>query len=162
MHPDVQTLVNAFAALTVPINWKTEKSPYVNVKFFNAKTNQVATTVRMMIDSGASATSIGGQYAKAIGVNIRNSKFPPLVLTSLETQQNAYTHRLKMQIGNLAPIVENVNVVDGVSSKNLIGWNVLSKVRLEIFGGIQNPQARYTELAMAAMGNAGAYFRSRV
>lgn len=162
MHPDVQTLVHAFAAITIPINWKTEKLPYVNVNIYNVKTNKVGATVRMLVDTGSSSTNIGGQYIKPLGVDLKKTKHPRAALVSLGRQQDAYRHPLKLQIGNLSPIVANVFVRDGPSTDNILGWDVLGKARLEIFGGYNNPTVRYSELATAAMGQAGAYFRSRI
>jgi len=114
----------------------------------------------MLIDSGASSTSLGGQYIKPLGIDLLKSKVKA-ALISLGRQQDAYQHKLKMQLGNLTPITVGVFVREGPSDDNIIGWDVLNKAKIELFGGWTKPQLRYTELAQAAMGNAGAYFRSR-
>lgn len=157
-------LAQAFAALNIPINWQTEKLAYADVKFYNTKTDKVGATIRMLVDTGASATTIGSEYAKPLGIDLTKTS-SVIELFGLATKATSYGHNIKIQVGNLKPITAQVFLREkkGVGTiPNVIGWNVLNKYKLEVFGGFQKPQLRYSELAVAAMGNAGAYFRSRI
>jgi hypothetical protein len=133
---------------------------YTNVKITNPKTDK-SVTVLMLADTGAENSQVDGTtYAEPLGIEL--TKGQPATSTTSVGTVTSYLHRVTIQIGGLKPIT---NVPMYFTSKkpspyfNNLGWNgALEKLQINVTPN----KLTYSDLAVAAMGNAGAYFRSRV
>lgn len=149
----------SYAALTVALD-KELTLPYVTVSLING--SKKVTIPRVMVDTGAIQTILSSKYAKELGID--TSKGIKGQTISVTESCNSYTVFVDLQVSNLS-VLRNVKVtfVDEPCQKELLGWyGILQKVKLEVYGGIKTPKLTYSELAQAAMANAGAYFRSRI
>ena len=159
-------LAQSFAAITVPLvpMGKGDPRPHLNVKLFNVKTDKPTVSLSMLVDTGATNSILGGQHAKPLGIDdIKKSKKPAATTIGLGSQNVSYEHEIKIQIGGLSPVTVPFYVRETPSEDNFLGWRgLLHKAKLEVFTQAQKPQFRYTEQAVAALGNAQAYFRSRI
>jgi hypothetical protein len=154
--------VNALAAMTVPMD-KTSGVPFIPVKIFNVKTDKIGATVNMMVDTGAMNSNLSFEYVKPLGIDLTSS-LEKAQSSSFNKSWTSYKHYFKIQVGGLKPMTSvPMFVADTKLDFSLLGWRgVLQRVKLEVFGGLSTPQLKYEELAVAALGRAGAYFRSRI
>lgn len=162
-----KNVAQAFASITVPLNWSGKPGedvrPYLPVKLYNVKTDKPAVNLNMLVDTGASNTIIGGQHAKPLGIdNLKKSKITA-VMAGIGQQSTTYQHNIKIQIGSLTPVTVPIYLRENTSELSLLGWkDVLDKAKLEVLSSVEKKQFRYTEQAVAALGSAQAYFRSRI
>jgi hypothetical protein len=151
-----QRFVQALASFSVPVLGKIF---YTNVKITNPA-NSKSVTVPMLVDTGAANSRLDGtRYATALGLKIENGPSYTTEGVSITSKEISYRHMLQVQIGNLKPITGPVFVTTTKPLFNNLGWNgILEKYQVMV----QPTKLTYTELAQAALGNAQAYFRSRV
>ena len=116
----------------------------------------------MLADTGALYSNIDGEtYAAPLGLDLKGVSTAGTSTTVYGTV-NSYQHLVNMQIGTLKPFT---NVPVYFTEKrpypyyNNLGWiGALEKLQLNVTPN----KLTYSELAVAAMGNAQAYFRSRI
>lgn len=154
----------SFASITIPLPWpQGDPRPFLPVKLFNVKTNQPAVNIKMLVDTGAANTIIGGQHAKPLGIDNLKKSNVSAEMAGVGQKSTAYQHNIKIQIGNLTPITVPVFVRDHTSEDNFLGWQgLLEKAKLEVLSSVEKKQFRYTEQAVAALGSAQSHFRSRI
>lgn len=152
-------LAQSYAALTVAFD-KASFVPYVPITL--VKNGKTVSIPRMMVDTGASATFVNASYAKTLGIDLKKGIAGQVV--AISERCPSYTHIVDLRVGNLS-LLRNVQVtfVEKPCDKALLGWQgILQKAKLEVYGGMNTPKLTYSELAVAAMANSSAYFRSRI
>ena len=149
--------VRSFASFSSPLSGRVF---YTSVKVTNPKNNKTV-TITMLADTGALNSQIDGEtYATPLGLDITTGE--QSTSTTTAGSITSYKHFMTMQIASLKPFT-NVPVYFTAKKPkpyfNNIGWiGALEKLQLNVTPN----KLTYSELAVAAMGNAGAYFRSRI
>lgn len=153
------TFSYAYASFSSPLSGRVF---YVNVKVINPKNNKSVTVNNMLADTGALNSQIDGEtYAAPLGLDITTGV--PSTSTTVNGTITSYRHNnMTIQIASLKPLT---NVPIYFTEKrpkpyfNNLGWTgALERLQLNVTPS----RLTYSELAVAAMGNAGAYFRSRI
>lgn len=148
---------NTYASFASPLSGRVF---YVNVKVTNPKNNK-SVNINMLADTGAQNSQIDGEtYGPPLGVNV-TSGVPSTSLTS-SGSASSYKHYMNLQITGLKPFINAPVYFTAKRPKpyyNNLGWTgALEKLQLNVTPN----KLTYSELAVAAMANAQAYFRSRI
>lgn len=150
-------LVSSYASFSSPLSGRVF---YTSVKVTNPKNNK-SVTITMLADTGALNSQIDGEtYGPPLGVNVASGV--PSTSTTTAGTITSYKHYMTMQIASLQPFT-NVPVYFTAKKPspyfNNLGWiGALEKLQLNVTPN----KLTYSELAQAALGNAQAYFRSRI
>jgi aspartyl protease family protein len=84
-------------------------------------------TVRFLIDSGATTTSINGKTARRAGIEPRRG-LPVLVQTANGTVQVQRGRADRMEVGSISRENVTVHISDGFGETNVLGMNFLSSL----------------------------------
>jgi len=146
----------SYASFTVPL---VGKLFFTDVKFTNPKNNKSVTVKNMLADTGAQYTLLDGTtYAKPLGLDIK-SGIGPQQSVSNERTVTSYGHFLKVQVGELQPVLATVFVTLQKPWFNNLGWlGVLNKYRLQV----EPRKLTYSDMVQSAMANAQGYWRNRI
>ena len=83
-------------------------------------------SVRFLVDSGATTTSINGRTARRAGIEPRRGGLPVLVQTANGTIQVQRGRAERLQVGGIRREDLAVHISDGFGETNVLGMNFLS------------------------------------
>ncbi len=86
-------------------------------------------TIRMLVDSGATVTSISSQTAQRVGVEVDRSGFPVVTSTANGKTQDWRATASELRLGSIRREDFPVHVSDTLGDTDLLGMNFLSTLK---------------------------------